>query len=740
MARGTWMFVGVLLALLAALALKGALTTLPSVPESVAAGEFDTNRAFARLERILADQQPHPIDTVANDAVRDRLIAELRAAGLQPRVTDSVSCNNFARSRSVNCARVRNVVATIGPAQGRHLLMVSHYDSSIAGPGAADDGIGMASMIEVAALLRSQPLQRPVTFLFNEGEETGLNGARAFLDSDPVAGQVDTLVNLEARGTEGAAIMFETSRPNGPAIAAFGAGTRRPFANSLSTDFYRLIPNSTDVAVFEAKPWTILNFAIIGNETRYHSMGDELAALDRRSLRHMGSEALGIVRAAAVEDIPAAGGERIYADFYGLFLIVLPLIAGLVLLGLLGLFFAVMAWRRKALGRPLLTVVSALLGAGLLAFAADYLAGLLRPGDYWRGYPLVTFLAVYALGLASAAAALLTIGRGADRERLRIAVWLLFLLMGALACLLAPGAAIYFLFPPLIVALGILLNRFHPAAERIGAIAGALLLFVTLAEVLHLLELLLIDGPYWILAPLAVLATLPLLVEARPLAEPVPAKRVLWPALVAVILAWAAVLLVPRSTPDRQQLFTIEYLRDETARATQWAVSNKRVDLPDTFEAFGAWQLAEIPYSTRRRWTTAAPDLPAPAPAAEVGAAQPAPGGRRVSLILRSNGSEAVALKLPADARLLRAGVPGRMLELGEGTADSPYWVRCVGRSCDGMQLELLLGGNQQVEAQLIGTRTGLPAAAQPLVQARPADARPQYGPDSTIVISRVRL
>ena len=60
MARGTWVFVGVLLALLAALALKGALTALPAVPETVAAGEFDTNRAFARLERILGDQQTAP--------------------------------------------------------------------------------------------------------------------------------------------------------------------------------------------------------------------------------------------------------------------------------------------------------------------------------------------------------------------------------------------------------------------------------------------------------------------------------------------------------------------------------------------------------------------------------------------------------------------------------------------------------------------------------------------------------
>ena len=98
-------------------------------------------------------------------------------------------------------------------------------------------------------------------------------------------------MNLEARGVTGPAIMFETSRPNGAAIALYRAAVSRPVANSLSTDLYGLIPNSTDVAVFDERPWTILNFAVIGNETRYHSAGDTLAALDRRSVQHMGEQA-----------------------------------------------------------------------------------------------------------------------------------------------------------------------------------------------------------------------------------------------------------------------------------------------------------------------------------------------------------------------------------------------------------------------------------------------------------------
>ena len=170
-----------------ALWFKGALVALPDVPARAAAGEFDTARALARLRRILGDERPHPVDSEANDEVRERLIAELRALGSTP-VTDQLACNGTGKGRAVSCARVRNVVAAWVPRSGRPVMMVSHYDSTPVGPGAADDGIGVAAMLETAALLKDRPLQRPVLLLFNEGEEAGLIGARAFLERHPLAG------------------------------------------------------------------------------------------------------------------------------------------------------------------------------------------------------------------------------------------------------------------------------------------------------------------------------------------------------------------------------------------------------------------------------------------------------------------------------------------------------------------------------------------------------------------------
>jgi hypothetical protein len=711
--------------LLAAMALKGALITLPG---SSATG-FNADRAAARLAHILGDQRPHPVDSANGDSVRDRIAAEMRGVGLNPRITDDFACNSFARNRSVSCARVRNLVATIGPAEGPHLLLVAHHDSTFAGPGASDDGIGVASLLEIAANLRGRALARPITFLIDEGEEAGLLGARAFLERDPLAGRVDTLINLESRGVTGPAIMFETSHPNASAIALYGA-VDRPAANSLSTDLYRLIPNSTDVAVFEARPWTILNFAVIGNETRYHSAGDTLAALDHRSLQHMGDQALAVTaRAASGPAPPPAAGERLYADVLGRTMVALPLGIGLVLVGVLLLFFLIEGWRRRALGMPLLAMAAALAGSAALAFAGHFIVQLLRPGDYWRAYPLVTTTAVYASALTACVAALLLVARTRERTRLRPAFWLALLLAGAAICMVAPGAAIYFLAPPFAAASGMAGSRWFAWAEQAGAILAIILLYLTFGPFLASFEELMNGGPLWAFAPLAAAIMLPALIELRPL---LAGAR--WPAALA-LLGWIGAGLTPAYSTDRQQLFTIEYVRDQDGSA-RFAVNNDGAPVP--FAA--AWRRTEMPYTTRRRWAAPAPAVTIPAPLVTLIAQQPRAGGRRLRFRIAADGAESIALIAPAAARLEGAGAPGFLRRFGHGGAKDRYYLRCTGRACDGAILDLVAADRRPIDFTIVGSRSGLPPVAAALVRARPALARPQYGPDATITVGHIRL
>ncbi|MET1111968.1 MAG: M20/M25/M40 family metallo-hydrolase [Allosphingosinicella sp.] len=732
--KRAWIVAALLPALLAVMAVKGAFVPLPAAA-TVAPGGFDTARALARLRRILGDERPHPVDSAANDSVRDRLVGELRALGLDPRISDSFTCNGSDRARTVSCARVRNVVATLGPAGGRHVLLVSHYDSTPTGPGASDDGIGVAAMLEVAALLRERPLKRPVSLLFNEGEETGLIGARAFLEKDPLAARVDSLVNLESRGTTGPAIMFETSRPNGRAIRHYARSAARPAANSLTTDFSRLIPNQTDVAVFKERPWTILNFAIIGNETRYHSPDDRVANLDPRSLRHMGEQALQVTSDLAGGGGAPTDGEFLYGDVLAIGLVTLPLGLGLALLGALLLGFSWLAWsRRGGVGAGAAALVLAMADAALTAFLLHGLIGWLRPGEYWRAHPEWISLAIDATAMASAAVALLWIARPVARDRLRLAFWLVFLLLGALLCTVAPGAAIYFLLPPLLAGAGLI----WPRLERIATGMVLFALAVHWLPLLHLSQILLDFDSGWVFAPVSVLILFPFLIEAKPALARLGRVRVTAAFAAAALLAWLPAALAPAYSIERKQRLSLEYVWDEARGRAQLMAYHDRGPLPG---AMGRMERGvEVPWSSYRRWAAEAKGPAVPPPALENFAGRVEGGNRLVTFRLRMRGSDVVRLVGPKGARFLAVRAGGALRRFGTQDGDeAPVW-RCHGRSCEGLEVALLLAGTAPVEARIVGTRSGLPADGAALARGRPETAQPQYVPDTTVAVGKARL
>lgn len=739
------------LALLVGVAFKGRLLALPAVRGETVAGQFDTSRAVGRLQRILGDQRPHSVDTAANDAVRARIVAELQAIGASPRITDDFACNGAADARSVGCARVRNIIATIGPPGPGHLLLVSHYDSTPVGPGAADDGIGVAVMLEVAARLARRDLQRPVSLLFNEGEESGLIGARAFLVRDPLARRVSKLINLESRGVEGPAIMFETSAPNAPAIDWFSASVARPVANSLSTDFYKLIPNSTDVRVFEERPWTILNFAIIGNETRYHSTGDTVDALSLRSVQHMGDQALALaIEHASGGTHPATGGTRVFADLFGRHLVVLPLAVGLGGLGLLLATLAFLAWRRRpGIARALGATALALTSSATLAWAGHAAVGAIRDGEYWRAHPWAIGTAIMLTAALATAASLAWLARAVAPAALRAGYWLVFLALGAGISAVAPGASIFFLLPPLLAAIGLALGG---RAARLLAIAAAVVLLLTWAPLVALVEILLDYDNGWIFAPLFALMLLPALIELQLTANadrPSPRRGVFALAMIA-LAGWIVVLLLPAYSADRKQAFGIEYAVDPGGVA-RWLVVNDGAPLPAAFEQGRSWsEGAEVPWSTRKRWATPAPAGLVPAPTIVPLGSRETTGGRVVSLRLNANGAETITLLAPPAAKIVSLSMGGwtrRMgaldkpaAELGPDDARQRYALRCQGRSCDGMRVDLTLARRAPVVWTVIGNRSGLPVSARPLLAARPANAAPQYTADATITVGTFKF
>jgi hypothetical protein len=609
------------------------------------------------------------------------------------------------------------------------------------GPGAADDGIGVATLLEVAADLKDRPLRRPVILLFNEGEELGLVGARAFL-TDPLSRNVDSLINLEARGVRGPVNMFETSRPNAAPIAVFAAAVKHPVANSLSTDVYRLLPNYTDVNSFSERGWLTLNLAPIGNETRYHSPGDDVAALEPATLQHMGDQTLALTAALANGPPQASGGDRIFMDVAGQTLITLPMTIGIVLLIALLIGFAALAWRRGEIVRGLAVMIGTLLGSAALSWLALALVGALRQGMFWRAEPTWTHLATYASVTLVSVALLATLGRRMEVHQLRAVFWLVYLFIGAIIGLAAPGGIIFFLFPPLLQLIGMLAARRWPLAERVGAIAAIVLLYFTWGAMLGLLEELLNGGPMWLFAPLGTLLILPILIENKPLIDRVRLREAATIAGALAFAGWAAAAAAPVYSADRQQRFVIEHVTDLRTFKSAWSVLNDGAPLPDAYRATASWNRGKLSFSTRPRWLASAPADAIFAAAPGVQRLSEIRNGdeRTLSLRLLSTGFDRIELIGPPDAKIRSAGSPGFVRPIDSAAEAGRYDIDCFGRSCDGAPLQLTIASPKPVEFIVIGSRAGLPPSAAPLLAGRPKFARPQYNRDETIAFLRVKL
>src|SRR5215211_2915222 len=252
------------------------------LPASTPANEFSAERAFSDVEQIA--ERPHPVGSEANAEVRDYLVGQLEDLGLRPTVQQATSARTKEGTASI--ARVHNIHARIpGSAPSGHVVLVAHYDSVPRGPGAADDGAGVAAILEIArAITSSSPPRNDIDIVFTDAEEPWLLGAQAFVRDDRLDPRRSVVLNLEARGTSGPALMFQSSPDNASVIPAL-ASVQRPITSSGWEACYQLLPGDTDFTVFRKTGFAGMNFAFFEGSARYHTPEDSPANLDLASRR-----------------------------------------------------------------------------------------------------------------------------------------------------------------------------------------------------------------------------------------------------------------------------------------------------------------------------------------------------------------------------------------------------------------------------------------------------------------------
>ena len=738
--------IGIALGLLAlcAYAILRTVRTPRAVPATAPDTVFSAERAMRHVEQIA--QRPHSLGSADHDRVRDYVVAQLTALGLQPQIQEATAIGTRYRE----AGRVQNIMARFpGSEQGaKAVLIMAHYDGVEAGPAAADDGAGAAAILETLRALRArkQPLRHDVIALFTDGEEAGLLGAAAFVREHPWAKDVGVVLNFEARGTTGRSLMFETG-PGNLDVARALRSDPEVSAGSVTAVIYRTLPNDTDLSELAVLGLPALNFAFADGVERYHTTQDDVAHLNPGSLQHHGTQMLTMVRTFGTEPLPRARtGDGVFFDMPLIGLVVYPqqfelplALLALVLVGIL-----VYRVRRGVITGVLASVVAIALCGGL-----GWLIGRRLEGpEMWSGLYAIA-LVLLALSVTAACRALAM--RWSSPRGLLTGALIVWLLLALLLSSRAPGVGYLFTWPLLFAAGAALLVRGGVVAAWVAA-AVTLIMLAGLTYGIAVI-LLGIVTPGAIL--LSVMTSLIALLLAPTLATVMDRAR--WWSAASLALAGALCLVIgsivvhpSAAHPLRTALVYAEnadssdaWLGTPGRPMDAWTRSVVGNDSsahgpPWTTTLFGY----AIPFTARKVQRTAlgAPDVTLIADSTMDGA-------RRVVLRVNAPRGTTGLLMRAHGSKVLAASIDGRVVDTtryrsaGRPADHTSDWVMQYWAVPDsGAIIALSIPRGDHIDVDLAARRDGLPLIPGVTIPPRPADVVPSQTGDVSIVYRERRF
>jgi hypothetical protein len=659
---------------------------------------FSLENARVHVRMLAGTIGSRPIGTPENARARQYVIDQLRLYGYDVRVQEM-----DARRADVGyTARVANIIAVKAGPDRNAIALVSHYDSAPEAPGAADDGLGVAVSLEAARVLAARQDRRHTLFiLVTDGEEAGLMGAAGLVTDRDVMDRMNAYVNIEATGSGGRALLFETGPGNGWLVKPWARQAPHPRGASFAVEIYKRLPNDTDFSIFKRREVPGLNFAAIGDSYAYHTARDTPERLDDTALRDTGENIVQTVIAMDALDLRTrSDDQQTYFDIGGTvavswgpitawFIAALSLMAGLIA------WFKILAAsvRTLGLGRWTFEAVWGLIGVAAVAGAMIGATWALRQAREvyhpWYAYPNRMFLMLLALGIL---AGWLVVRVGAILpERARgprhpMIVWSLALpvwvALAGVTAALAPSAGYLWTLPLLIAGIGLLaVPAANVAAIRaisvvVLAVAGTLWLNDT-ADLLRFLVALFgrlpMITPIWVYAGLMLACgamVVPPFIAAIAATKPLVRPSLVTAALLVVTaVTMGFAYFAPAYTyaqPQRRQARVL--IEPDAATATYEVASHepgidldnggpsgwyRATDAPKTSLPLGRYQM---PYVFR---TTAPSPGPAPAAVTEFAMRPVAAGTELVMTIVAQQPGLTAVFVLPEGVTPSRSNLPG---------------------------------------------------------------------------------
>ena len=286
------------------------LWTRPSA-ESAEAEGFSAARAVKDIEVMSREHHSvaHPQERAE---VREYLISRLEGLGADTislyKYDSLVGPENKHVVYTFDAVNILAEFSPLTPSQDQtYLLFVAHYDSRYSQPmpkdtvwsyGAADDGYGVSTILETVAqaLKYRQDWKQGIKVLFTDAEEVGMMGMKAAWAHDrQIFDNVGFMINIEARGPWGPALLFETCPGNEKVMDLYAKSARYPFTYSLTTVVYNFMPNFTDFTIVKDEiPG--MNFSTIVDVNHYHTDLDNFSNISEKSIQHYGAQIVPITK------------------------------------------------------------------------------------------------------------------------------------------------------------------------------------------------------------------------------------------------------------------------------------------------------------------------------------------------------------------------------------------------------------------------------------------------------------
>jgi hypothetical protein len=723
-----------------------------TVDASAPATAFSSARAYATLGRVLGPEKPHPVSSAENAAVRARILKEFADLGVPAHTYQAFTCNAWRGFSYVACATVTDIVAEVVPGQGKAIVMMAHYDSVPAGPGASDDESGVATVLEATRALKAANAksQHPVIALITDGEEAGLLGANAFLKNAAMKDRVGAVVNVEARGTKGPSLLFQTSPGDGKLIDLYAAHVPTMATSSLYAEIYKFLPNDTDLTLFIRDGFPSFNFAFADNVRYYHSPLDLRRNLDPATLQMHGDNLLGVVNGLEQTDYAALkGGNDVYLSVMG---VALPRIASswalplaiLVFIALLVATFLAPAEREGSTLFAALMPLALLFGSIALGFGFAIIVRLIT------GMPDPTYAFPTAMRIALAGGVLtitVLVARMVTVRGAAASAWLWMSGLGIVVAATLPGLSPYFVFPSVIAAILLLATARAPGgwsgmwgqiALFVSALA-AMVIWIALVGSGETLMGLQLHPLFTIPAAFAMMTVVPLLVSR----EKHTGSLFVLDAITIVALIVAC--FMPAYSVASPQRVDLIYFQNEKGSHwiadTAWKAKTTEPIPPALLKA-GGFKLDKDAYpglGMGDGYTASASAEGFALPTATVVSDTKRDVARVVTLQLHGSAdTDGMVLYIPKAAKLQGIDLRGQHLVM------PPDWsgatrLLCVSRDCRDETVKLTLAGDTSglVFAE---DRYGLPAFGDALKAARPNTAMPSQSGDQVMLANAVKL